>query len=167
MDAQPPYPHIRSSLRSPRWRRWSGGMAFLLFAGAFGAVVADDFHLRHEGPRESAAARQYIEGAVHNDPARMWQTYSSLARHERGDNRDAFISYMLAGTHPVQGAPNGYRLLASLPLDTGQTLLFYQVDNMTSRGIQQTIFPVLLDERGRVDGAGDDGIRFTPPINAH
>ena len=134
-----------------------------LLVGIFVGVALDDVRLRRHALQESSAAHQYIEAAVHNDPGTMWDTYSPHARYVRGGDRDAYISFMLAGTHPRLGAPNDYRLVARVPLDGGGALLFYQVDNKTDAGLQQTLFPVLLDALGRVDDAGDDGIAFVPP----
>src|SRR5579859_2673833 len=125
-------------------RRPAVGSCVVIVVGLLVWLAVGDLRLRGQIPTESLAAHQYIEGAIHNDPTTMWQSYSPQAKQERGGDRDAFVAYMLAGTHPQRGRLNNYRLVASVPLDDGQTMLFYQIDSHTSTGIQQTIFPVMI-----------------------
>jgi hypothetical protein len=138
------------------------GVATLL-ALALAGLVADDLRVRHALPYESAAAHAYMVAMVENDPAGMWASYSASARQVHGGDQAAFVAYMRLGTHPRSGPANPFALVAAVPLDTGEALLFYRVALVTAAEPSHLLVPVVIDPAGAVEEAGGDGLFFVPP----
>jgi hypothetical protein len=145
-------------------RRYIGERAWVFIAlvlalTGLGAVTVDDARMHYLAPRESPASHQYMEAMVQNDPAGMWGTYAPQAKTARGGDEADFVASMRQGTHPVQGPPNHFRLLATVPVEDRLTLLYYQVD--LNSGAGHVLVPVLIDAAGQVMDAGNDGLFFS------
>jgi hypothetical protein len=138
------------------------GVAILL-ASALAGLVVDDLRVRRDLPHESGAAHAYMAAMVENDPAEMWASYSASARRALGGDEAAFVAYMRLGTHPRSGPANPFALVAAVPLDTGETLLFYRVTLVTAAEPSHILVPVVIDPAGAVEEAGGDGLFFAPP----
>jgi len=153
--------------RTSRVYPWSrqaalAGAAIFLTLTLVG-LTADDLRVRRALPRESAAAHAYMAAMVENDPAGMWASYSASARRAHGGDQAAFVAYMRLGTHPRTGPANPFALVATVPLDTGQALLFYRVTLVTAAEPSHILVPVVIDPAGAVEEAGGDGLFFAPP----
>ena len=148
-------------------QRWGERVAMfgvlLLLALSLLVVTVDDRRTHGALPQDSAAAHTYMAAMVQNNPAAMWTSYSTSARQARGGDQAAFVAYMRLGTHPRSGPANPFTLVATVPLDAGRTLLFYQVALTTDTGPSHLLVPMVTDAAGAVDEAGDDGIFFVPP----
>jgi len=68
----------------------------------------------------------------------------------------------MLGTHLHVRLPNAYRLVASVPMDAGRTLLFYQIEFQAHAGSDRVLFPVVIDAHGLV-AAANDSLSFAPP----
>ncbi len=158
---------VRPVSRGNTWWRLVARGAFLLLTACLTIVVADDVYTHRALPRESAYAHRYMHGMVRVDPEMMWQAYSPRARHARGDDQTTFAAYLRLGTHLTAGTPNAYRLVASLPFDDGQALLYYQVGLSGGSGTHHLLVPVVVDREGRVEDAANDGVHFVPPTVPH
>lgn len=138
-------------------------LGLLLLTLSLIGVALDDLRAHRALPQESAAAHAYMTAMVHNDPAGMWAQYSPSARQARGGDEVAFISFMRLGTHPHAGPTNPFTLVATVPLDSGLTLLYYRVALTRETGGSQLLVPVVINAAGEVEEAGADGLVFVTP----
>ena len=140
------------------------GSALVLILTLVG-LVADDLRAHRALPHESAAAHAYMTAMVHDDPGGMWATYSASARQARGGNEAAFVAYMHLGTEAPSGPANRFALVAAVPLESDATLLYYRVTLDGDAAASHVLVPVVVDQKGAVEDAGEDGLYFVPPRN--